>query len=529
MRGEAIALALGVWLAACHERPPSTQGPDAAAVERVPWPELPHEGFAVLPGGTLVYLQPSVAGPVTRLGWFDEASEPWPSGGIVVSVVGQRDGMVEIAPLRYPHPFHCERVLEGEAYDVRLYVSPWSLTPVITREHSWTFEDGTSIELRPGAPVRRIPDDPDGRWAVAVDDLRMRLEIPEDAVGLAYPEAQPITGPSGRSWLPGAGEPLLSFDEGEPLWVRSRFGSSEILVLGSGPWGDGFRVQLGGSCVEATVLADRLPPGNDREFVHFDFGLGGPEPSMLPPGGAALDVAALLEPEPEPPPPPAQGTGSEPGFVEPEIGFSEDELLEGELLSPGFLGLLGDLGGTLVFEEGAPVYYSGAGPAAGILRDVEALRDGWVMGDRLCFATVFGTHFQPILPVCFDGAEARLQTPESAPHDLGGSVAIPGEVELRGKLPRDAVEVVLRRHRHELRRCFDEAQVRQRPAPSSVELRLVLEVDGEGRVTAVRRDAGDLGMAVDCAIEAAKRWRLPATGDGEPGRVMLALRLAQQR
>lgn len=520
-----IALGLGLWCVGCGKGHGVPKGPDDDGAGAEPWPEVPADGFVVIAAGSPVYVEPSYAAPSARLGWPIGEPPPWPAGGTVVRVTGMREGFVEVAPLVQPHDAHCERALDGERIDVRVYVSPWSLVPVTTRAVDHEFEDGTRIELFPGAPVGRLLDDEEGRFAVSVDDARLKIELPQDAVGLAYAQPQ-VLSPSGQPWDGSAGIPGMSYDDGEPLLVRTRFGSSEIWIADSGPWGNGARLRLEGPCLRATVLSDWAPIPDVRRFRQFDFGLGAPGSTVVLPGPAALDPAALVGTEPEPDLELEELVEEE---IEPIVHLDHfEDFVEGELLQPG-VGFFGPVDGTMVFEEGAPVYLTAAGPPSGTLRGIEQLRDGWVMGDRICFPTMFGAQFQPLLPVCFDGGEGRMQTPELARFDMGSSFVEPGGVRVKGSFEPGAVERGLRRHRVELRRCFEVSLSTEAAAPRRLGLELTLDLDGEGQVTAVRSMTGAAGIATTCVIESAKGWGLPAPTDGRPGRVTFTVTLTDRR
>lgn len=537
-----IALGLVLAAAACHRGPGGSRGPASDASEGEPWPELPSEGFVLVLPNSLVYLQPDATGPWVRMGWPREVPEPWPTGGTVARVTGMRDGFVEIAPLLHPHDFHCEGVLEGETFDVRLYVSPWSLGPVVTRAVSSEFEDGTSIGVGPGTPVRALPD---GRWAATANDVRLQLELPEDAVGLVYPSPGPSFETGGRMWQGPVGAPPPVFDGDQPLHVVSRFGSSQAMVTESTPLDEGFRVGLATRCVRATVISEGPPADRDEDFVFFEFGLGAPSLAAVPPGSAALDVATLLGPEPEVPEkveiefdPDVFGTGrvddglgmlsGEEGLFEEEllaevpleeVPFDDIAVLQEQLPASGLLG--GSVDGTQIFEAGAPLYFGAEGPPVGELHALQPLREGWVMGERVCFPTSFGASFVPLLPVCFDGGEGRLQTPETVADDSSMAVVTPGEVTHSGTFEPGAVERALRRSRHHLRRCYQHVLRQQGAHPRGEGLALVLEVAGDGTVTHAQSVDPASGPILQCVTKSAESWEMPPTTDGEPGWVEL--------
>ncbi|MCA9310221.1 MAG: hypothetical protein KDA21_03390, partial [Phycisphaerales bacterium] len=109
---------LAVLAAGCHRHAgsPSRRSGDELGA----WPEAPAEGFAVVPWGARIYVEPRVGAPSVRLGWSVAEPPPWPSGGTVVRVLGHRDGFVEIASVVHGEVAHCEAVLDADALDVRL-------------------------------------------------------------------------------------------------------------------------------------------------------------------------------------------------------------------------------------------------------------------------------------------------------------------------------------------------------------------------------------------------------------------------
>ncbi len=509
----AVLVLLG---AGCHR---SMSGAAEPPVE-VAWPDSPADGFAVLPWGTRVYLEPRYGGPSARLGFPRAARPPWPQHGDTVRVVGGRDGFVEIVPLVPEDLSHCERSLDGEGFDVRLYVSPFSLASILTRVVELRFDDDTGVLLRPGAPVETIPGDPRGRWAVSAAGLRLRAPLPEDAVGQIYASSDLLMVPGMTDWE--LGDPsLVTYDEGWSLEIDPEL-AHDVVVAGAEPRSDGasdYRVHLRSRCARLDGLSPGSLPRTQQQFRHFDFGLGAPQP---PPAGgaAALDMRVLagLEAGREDPPP------SEPEFAEAKVIDvipSSDGVL-GEVL----LGPVPDLSSqgfaAPVFEQGTPLYLSGAGSRAGQLRGVRVFHEqSRAVGDRLCYSTAFGMRFDPPLWICLDAAEGRVRTPEEAASEVGNSVVHPVTVEAYGELRRPEVETALRRHRYQVRLCHDQALLRQ-PALQG-ELRLSLRLAGDGSVGEAEAHAKGLEPVIDCVQEAARGWSMPAPSDGRAARVEVVL------
>lgn len=495
-------LGLGVMLAtaACHEH--ASTSPAEAVAQAEPPPAVPTEGFVVLPWGTRTYLEPRFGGVSARLGWPGTAPPPWPTTGYVARVVGQRDGFVEIAPLMPPiTELHCGPLLDGEGFfDVRLYVSPWSLAPVLARELEVTLDDGSLLSLRPGAVAQPIAEDPQGRWAISAGGIRVRAAVPGDAMALAYAAPMPMPMPSQRNYQLPEGRPL-SFD-GWPIELELGFGQ-DVAIASVTPEGDRHLVELMSPCARVYARSDKPPVSwGQPNFDHFvEFGLGAPE--EVP--ADVLDAAGIVAPIEAPP------------VESVEIGGSFG-VLEGSLV------------GTLpvrpeyVFEQGAPVYLSAAGPAGGTLADLRVFsEDGWTAGDRLCFHTSFGSRFDPSLPVCMPAAEARLRNPAIDVHDFLPVAVRPGTLHVEGALAEPDVDRALRRLRPELRLCVSGA-IGQGGLPSG-DLELALDVGAEGEVTDLRLLSLPIANFTDCAVAAAQRWRLPAPKDGKPARVVLMVHL----
>jgi hypothetical protein len=512
-------LALLLALPGCRERAPVSPDHAGATVDGgEAWPEAPMEGFVVLPWGTRVYLEPRFGGASSRLGWPNAAPPPWPTSGHVARVVGRRDGFVEIAPLAQVSEPHCGPVLDGEAFDVRLFVSPWALAPVLTRDVDVVTESGGSLSLRPGALVQPLPRDPQGRSAIAAGGIRVRAVVPADAVALAYADPEPMMMPPQRLWqLPDRS--TFSYD-GWKLEVDLGFGH-DVAIAAVEPLSEGFRVELMSPCARVLAQSTQSPPSWQDPFPHHfegaEFGLGGPDEIPV----------ALLEPvmEEEPPVETVEiGVGV--GRVE----FMEEGAVEGQLIGEfSGVGLLGS-GSTppeRVFEEGTPVYLSTAGPAAGTLSQLRVFsEEGWVAGDRMCFHTSFGHRFDPPLAVCLDASEVRLRNPAVDVHDFGVGVVRPVSIRTTGALPELAVARALRRHRPDLRRCQNETL--QRGLQSQGELELALDVNAQGAVTQVRSRSPRIESVTDCALAAAKGWTMPPTDDGKPAQIVVTVRLERR-
>lgn len=541
MRSLRAGVARAAWLglgvpmatAACHEH--ASTSPAEAVAEAEPPPAVPTEGFVVLPWGTRTYLEPRFGGVSARLGWPGTAPPPWPTTGYVARVVGQRDGFVEIAPLMPPlTELHCGPLLDGEGFfDVRLYVSPWSLAPVLARELEVTLDDGSLLSLRPGAVAQPIAEDPQGRFAISAGGIRVRAVVPYDAMALAYAAPMPMPMPSQRNYQLPEGRPF-SFD-GWPLELELGFGQ-DVAIASVTPEGDGHLVELMSPCARVYARSDKPPVSwGQPNFHHFgELGLGAPEevPAEVL---EAAGIVAPIEVEPEPQVLIEGGVeGGVPGGVEGGVlGVLEPieaPSVEAVELGGSFGVLEGSLVGTLpvrpeyVFEQGAPVYLSAAGPAGGTLADLRVFsEDGWMAGDRLCFHTSFGSRFDPSLPVCMPAAEARLRNPAIDVHDFLPVAVRPGTLHVEGALAEPDVARALRRLRPELRLCVSGAM--GHGGWPSGELELALDVGAEGEVTDLRLLSLPIANFTDCAVTAAQRWRLPAPADGKPARVVFTVHL----
>ncbi len=500
IRAAAAFVLASLGLAGC--RAPALASPEERVAPPEPRPEVPSEGFVVLPWGTQVYLEPRTGAASARLGWPAAAPPPWPSPGYVARVVGWRDGFVEISPILENRERHCGAVLEGEVFDVRLYVSPWALTPLLTRVVDTAHEDGSTLSLNPGALAQPIPDDAEGRWAVSAGGVRVRTVLPDDAVGLAYLPAAPISAPSQGSWQMPEGRPFSY--EGWPLELDPNLGY-QVSIVSVVSHSESYRVELVSPCARVVAVAAQEPPSWQPE-VFFEFGLGAPEPvpeELIDEIIGPLDFDA--------------------------IGELRSGSMESGQLGGIFTGAVftGGVRPERVFEAGAPLYLSAAGPVAGTLAHMRVFsEDAWAAGDRICFHTSFGAHFEPPLAVCLPAAEARVRNPAVDVHDFGGATVLPGAIQITGALAEPAVASALRRHRSDLRRCWGEALGQGAQAGS--ELELALDVNGEGAVTHVRLRSPWIASFTDCAVASAQQWTMPAPEDGKPAKVVFSVSLARR-
>ncbi|MCA9704613.1 MAG: hypothetical protein KDK70_02050, partial [Myxococcales bacterium] len=501
--------------------------------------------FAVVPWGARIYVEPRVGAPSVRLGWSVAEPPPWPSGGTVVRVVGHRDGFVEIASVVHGEVAHCEAVLDADALDVRLYVSPWSLASVLTRPVEVEVEAGAeagaevegeveaegTVVLRPGALVRPIAGDPRGRYAVRAGGIQVQVSLPDDAVGNGYVEPQPLSMPSQREWeLPDAH--TLHDAEGWPIEVDQSFGH-DVAVESAWPLGARHRIALVSPCARVTGYGDRAPRSISFGRDHIDFGLGGSD-VRLPDG--ALRARALVAPsEPEPSEPSEPFDAFDTFDIAEEVPvriLHESEDVIGEL-EPAVLGVLQGESPVffssgfpeLVVEAGAPVYLTTAGPAAGTLNELRVFSDDtWVVGERLCLHTAFSMRFDPALAVCFDAAEAQRRSSTTDAHDFGRGTVEPGPIRVGPGHDEALVAQALRRHRRDLRRCYDEALAQDLDLTGSLELQL--DTSAQGAVDDVRLRSTWLGPVIDCAIDSARTWSMPPTRDGKPGRIIFRVELS---
>ncbi len=449
--------------------------------------------------------------------------------GRVLRVIGARDGFVEVAPVLDTEQQHCERPLHGEEFDVRLFVSPWSLVTVITREVHVEFDDGSSITLRPGAVVQPIVGDPAGRYAVATGGVRLRLELPEDAVGSSY-EAGPVFAPGfgSRQGPPNVTE--MTFD-GEEIMHLDPALSHQLSVQEVSKEEAGYRTTVQGDCLRVTGLAATDPVMEHDDFETIDFGLGGP--AVVVPNSTVIPVSGLAEP--------ASDDVIEIDLVEVEAmmelvetmdALDSDEIaaiessfgsgiIEG-LVAPSLPGM------AWVFEQGSAVFVSEAGPAAGVVveRRVFMEEGARPVGSRVCFATAFGGAFFPPLSVCLDASEGHFHPALDPALAFAEGEVVPGPISLTGAQDEVAVARALRFHRQDLHRCYNEALDADPMFHGA--LVLALGIDGEGTVTHVMRRGGPFGPAVGCAMESARKWTMPATTDGRPATVQFEVELTTE-
>ncbi len=477
------------------------------------WPEAPRPGFAILPWGTRVYVEPRYGSRSSRLRRPVEVAPPWPVEGSVVRVLGGRDGFVEIAPLLENTQGHCAEMLTADGYDVRLYVSPWAFASVLTESFEAHHEDGSSMRLQPGAIVRPIADDPQERWAISAAGLQLRAALTPEVVGTSYAETQPETMPGNRQWVMGPGH-SMQYDGGWALeWSPRR----DIAIESVLPAGERYRVEVVSHCARVTAWADRPPEAAREEFRHFDFGLGA-ESVHLPTEGP-IDVTALL------------GVSNEPARLEdvfvPEQGAVFDDLLADEVFMDGEV--MGELlraepPREQIFETGAPIYLGTTGPRAGRLTHLRSFgEDHWIAGERVCFRTFFGGQFTPVVGVCFDVAESRRRTPQTDPDDFGRGTVEPVRLKVGPGLDEALVARALRSYRHQLRHCFNEVQPIR--GDGSGRLEMTLDTARDGTVSHVRLRSRWLGPVSTCATSAAESWTMPPTRDGAPGRITFAVDL----
>jgi hypothetical protein len=182
------------------------------------------------------------------------------------------------------HRFHCHYDVPWEkAVRVYLWADLADLHPVTTGPVERSFPDGSGVALRPGALVVE-----EGVWA---DGLLLPLDLPEDAVGVDYPESDAFgERPEGVSVLVGEAAMLSLGARRLPRPPASYRDDGLVWTDSVGPGEDGV-VGFHSACGQITPLAaaQRDPDLNGGGGLGGIFGSGpGTETRYRIPAGTAL-------------------------------------------------------------------------------------------------------------------------------------------------------------------------------------------------------------------------------------------------
>lgn len=177
--------------------PPPAEGaatPPTSSVESEGEREVERGGFALVGGGSRIYLGPTLDADYVTL---DPA---WISRRLVA--VGGGDGpllSIEIA-FRAQDADHCVKELDRSPLRLRAWTRPQDLTPVLTREVSVDFSDGTAARLRPGLAVELA--EIEGEYQVSGRGVRITLPLPADAVGRRFTPGPAFSGAGATGTVP---------------------------------------------------------------------------------------------------------------------------------------------------------------------------------------------------------------------------------------------------------------------------------------------------------------------------------------
>ncbi|MEM7159536.1 MAG: hypothetical protein AAF799_42245 [Myxococcota bacterium] len=489
----AIMVGLAALLGGCIKAAPGPiPEPGGDRGESPAPPLIVPRGYAVLGSGTPIFFDPRLGQPTARIRQLDARPDPWPSPGLAVRVVGEQDGTIAVSPILRDHDRHCESVLDGGVFDLVWFISPWSLVPVLNRNYEREFDDGTTISMLAGLPLRAA--DVPGRYAVANEDIRFEMELPEHVVGHNYESVVSMRGTvdSGLRFTP---DMQMTFNGGTPIQVLAapNLERGDVKIGWSSEDEGRHTVEFWSKCVGARVSSDR-PPAHSRDTTG-DATTGGDAPrrlSELASIGTRTERGSGAFGLSEPPEPPKPPRGRPPFHP--------------------------------VLEAGAPIYVPGIAEAVGVLRDARQFPESsFVSGERQCFTAELSRHFEPPLPLCFDVGEVYISTPESKPFDGGAVRVAPRSLEVPASLGEPEVAASLRRVRNEIRTCYGQALAAG--VWSTAELTLELTVDGRGTVTAVEAAVDPRRLALECFEDAARGWTLPAPTDGRPAALTMKVEL----
>lgn len=344
---------VGVWVLGlgCGESAPPDAAPPAAAAAAAAEPSAPKgppplarptdpaafaEHHVLVPDGATLYLGPQPGAATVTLRLPPAAGERAPTPAQTMRVVGHEGGRLKLqtaAP-----ELGCTPPPSGlTGLEVAVWVEPAALARVVGRELEATFEDGTSVKLRPGVVV----GPPAARVEVSADGLRLAVPIDEGDISTRF-VAEPMLGvPTGLSALePGA---PLAYAGGDPVLPESSL--------------------VGGGLIFARRTQD------DRTFVRVA--------SRCAEVEAVVDSARLVKPEPT-----AAPDAAAPDPIERPAGRyairgpSGDPMLAARL-APGPTWTV-DAGKAITWPDGTP---AGTTTAAH-----EFTVEPTTRGDRACFA-----------------------------------------------------------------------------------------------------------------------------------------------
>ena len=180
----ALAVTIGCKKEADVSKPPALMS------KRVP--KLPVGEMVAIPRTEWLYPEPvaSESARISRVKRGDEAESPVylsaANGGALdhqcMTVADSGDDWVKVST-ECASDFSCAPFFLSHL-PVHLYVQRQSLLPVLVRELSQEFEDGTFIKARPGSVARK--GESAGTYWLEAHGVRVQVRLPEDAVGLTY-------------------------------------------------------------------------------------------------------------------------------------------------------------------------------------------------------------------------------------------------------------------------------------------------------------------------------------------------------
>ncbi len=180
MGANRLLLLVAALLLACRPAAESEQPREPGPVEAAGRGPVETGDFALVSGGTRLFLGPTLDSPSVEL------DEEWV--GFKVVVVGEGAGEGDLWPIvlrRLPHEdASCFGGLMEAPAELQVWVEPEGLVDVVRRDVTVELGDGTAVRLIPGLAV--IPTDAAGEVRVRGPGLAVSLPLPTDVVGKRF-------------------------------------------------------------------------------------------------------------------------------------------------------------------------------------------------------------------------------------------------------------------------------------------------------------------------------------------------------
>ncbi|MEM7157159.1 MAG: AgmX/PglI C-terminal domain-containing protein [Myxococcota bacterium] len=483
----------------------------------------PPTGHAVAKVGSL-FFQTSTGDVGFELPPLDKAP------GLTINVVGAKDGRLAVELLSTnPLEHHCTASLKGlEDFRLRMYMASDDLLPVLAKDFSKKYEDGTELHVSRGVPLGEVV----GPQDISVLGTTVRVDVGADSIGLYYEPgtARELAGNT-SSLPPKDGHSLLYGSNilAEKGLHETGYG---LAVYGVEAATSGYsRVKLRNRCVEvvAQVSDERLhaPPPTvpsgvlgvmAAESGHF---LASPYGGAFAVGSDDEDVWGGL-------------TGTE----------------VGEAYGVGGLGLVGtgrSTPTTWTVHAGTEVKWADGTTAGLVTKDHEfdaAPRDE---GGHSCFDLPLNGRSGAAVVLCFSPSAVSENAGSPGGGTIGlGSTGLIGrgtgggtgsgygrgsgagfggrgkrvprvrqaKAKVVGSLDKDIIRRIVRAHINEVRSCYNKGLTKDPTLEGRVAINFVITSAGKVGSSVVEADSMGDPQVAKCIAKAVKRWKFPKPRGG---------------